>query len=171
MNIVRTRRLLIIPMILLGMQELAEADETFVKIQQVSGNRVLLVKDSGDRGGGRRGGQQAAQGGRGRMSRFGRGGASSNAPVTVVVPSDAKITSAMRERRTFEFRVGVELAGGLRHRIFDNLREPLSARVVTDNNRIKEINVILPQTDVNVMNTTSEGETVIAIRPKRPPSK
>ena len=77
----------------------------------------------------------------------------------------------MRERRTFEFRVGAELAGGLRNRVFQNIRQPLSARIVTKGIRITEVNVITAQTDINQSNTDSTGRTVIAIRPKRPPMK
>ena len=77
----------------------------------------------------------------------------------------------MRERRTFEFRAGAELSGGLRNRIFKEIKEPLSARVVTKGNVITEVNVITDQTDINQSNTDSSGRKVIAIRPKRPPMK
>ncbi len=92
-------------------------------------------------------------------------------PAIVTVPATVKITSAMRERRTFEFRVGAELPGGLRNPIFQNMTEPLSARIVTDGDRITEINVVTSQTDINQSNTDSSGQTVLAIRPKRPPMK
>lgn len=134
------------------------AEATFVTIQQVRGNQIAVVKDSG--GGG------AAMAGRGR-----RGGAASNQAIGLTVPADAKITSAMRERRTFEFRVGAELAGGLKHRVFLEMKTPLTARIVTDGNRITEINVIIPETDINQSNTTASGQAVIAVRPKRPPTK
>jgi hypothetical protein len=87
------------------------------------------------------------------------------------VPADAKITTAMRERRTSEFRVGGELAGGLQHGIFREMKGPLPARIVTEGNRITEINVITPQIDINQSQTDASGQTVIAIRPKRPPVK
>ena len=90
---------------------------------------------------------------------------------TAIIPSDAKITAAMRERRTFEYRVGIELAGGMRHPVFTRMQKPLSARIVSAGNRITELNVITEDTDVNQRNTTSSGRTVIAIKPKRPPSK
>jgi hypothetical protein len=106
------------------------------------------------------------------MARRGRrGGSTSEQPVIVTVPADAKITTAMRERRTFEFRVGAELAGGLRHRIFQDMKQPLAARIVTEGNRITEINVVTSQIDINQSHTDSSGRTVIAVRPKRPPAK
>lgn len=140
------------------------AEEAFVTIQQVRGNQIAVVKDAGGRG--RRGGGGAPVAGRGR-----RGGAAASQVVTLNVPSDVKITTAMRERRTFEFRVGGELAGGLKHRIFTEMKEPLPARIVTEGSRITEINVITPQIDINQSQTTSSGQTVIAVRPKRPPIK
>ena len=105
---------------------------------------------------------------------FGKGrraGGAAVQPTMATVPAAAKITSAMRERRTFEFRVGAELAGGLKHRVFQEMQAPLSARIVTEGNRITEINVIIPETDINQSNTTASGEAVIAVRPKRPPTK
>ena len=87
------------------------------------------------------------------------------------MPKDAKITTASRERRTFEFRVGVELPGGLRNRIFTQMREPLSARLVSEGSRIKELNVLTEVSDINQSNVSDSGQTVIAVRPKRPPSK
>lgn len=146
------------------------AEETFVSIQQINGNQIAVVLDAGGRG--MRGGPggSAAQGqqafGRGR-----RGGTALVQPTLITVPDGAKITSASRERRTLEFRVGAELAGGLRHPVFQEMKSPLSARIVTEGNRITEINVILPETDINQSSTTASGEAVIAVRPKRPPIK
>ena len=77
----------------------------------------------------------------------------------------------MRERRTFEFRVGIELAGGMRHPVFARMQKPLSARIVFEGNRITELNVITDDTDINQRSTSSTGQTVIAVKPKRPPSK
>ncbi|MCR9197680.1 MAG: hypothetical protein NXI04_03455 [Planctomycetaceae bacterium] len=87
------------------------------------------------------------------------------------VPSTAKITTAMRERRTFEFRVMGEIAGGLRNPIFTRMKEPMQARIVTRNNTITEINVITGDTDINQTSTSSSGESIIAVKPKRPPMK
>ena len=137
------------------------AEETFLTIQQVRGNQIAVVKDAG--GAGRRGGG-AAMAGRG-------AGAAANLTAVLTVPADAKITTAMRERRTFEFRVGGELAGGLQHGIFREMKGPLPARIVMEGNRITEINVITPQIDINQSQTDASGQTVIAIRPKRPPMK
>jgi hypothetical protein len=89
----------------------------------------------------------------------------------LTIPPTTKITSAMRERRTSEFRVGAELAGGLKHRAFQEMQAPLVARIVTEGNRITEINVIIPETDINQSSTTASGQAVIAVRPKRPPMK
>jgi hypothetical protein len=159
----------------LALPTLLHADETFVKIQRVSGNQVAVVPDAANdgggamRGGGRRGGgatpsQQGFAGGR-------RGGAATTQPTVLTVSPATKITSAMRERRTFEFRVGAELAGGLKHRVFQEMKTPLSARIVSNGNQITEINVIISETDINQSTTTSSGEAIIAVRPKRPPMK
>ncbi|MBL8891129.1 MAG: hypothetical protein JNL67_14195 [Planctomycetaceae bacterium] len=151
------------------------AEETFVRIQRVSGNQVTIILDAGNedggvtRVGGRRGGaatpgQQAFDGGR-------RGRSATTQPTILTVPPATKITSAMRERRTFEFRVGAELAGGLKHRVFQEMKTPLLARIVTDGDQITEINVIISETDINQSATTTSGEAIIAVRPKRPPMK
>lgn len=157
------RSIVCVALVLL-LSEVGAAEETFVTIQQVRGNQIAVVKDAGGRG--RRGGGGAPVAGRGR-----RGGAKARQVVIVTVPANAKITTAMRERRTFEFRVGGELAGGLQHNVFREMKEPLPARIVTDGSRITEINVITPQIDINQSQTTSSGQTVIAVRPKRPPLK
>ena len=109
----------------------------------------------------------SAAGGRGR----GRFGQTSPKLTTITVPTTAKITVAMRERRTFEFRVMGELAGGLRHPVFTRMKSPLQARIVTRGNRITEINVVTGDTDINQTATTSEGENIVAVKPKRPPMK
>jgi hypothetical protein len=51
------------------------------------------------------------------------------------------------------------------------MKAPLSARIVSEGNQITEINVIIPETDINQSTATSSGETIIAVRPKRPPMK
>lgn len=145
---------------LLALPTLLNADELFVKIQRVNGNQIAVVPDAASdasvamRGGGRR-----------------RGGAVTSQPTILTVSPATKITSAMRERRTFEFRAGAELAGGLKHRVFQEMKAPLSARIVSEGNQITEINVIIPETDINQSTATSSGETIIAVRPKRPPMK
>lgn len=138
------------------------AEETFVTIQQVRGNQIAVVKDAG--GGPGRRGAGVAKAGRG-------AGAAANQTTVLTVPADAKVTTAMRERRTFEFRVGGELAGGLKHGIFREMKGPLPARIVMEGNRITEINVITPQIDINQSQTDASGQTVIAVRPKHPPIK
>lgn len=175
-------RIAIIVTLTLAAPGFLKAEETFVTIQRVSGNRMAIVKDSSG-GGGRgmrgsaggqtgspKGGASAKGGGAGRRGRRG-GSTAASQPVIITIPSTTKITSASRERRTFEFRVGAELAGGIRNRIFQNMKQPLSARIITAGNRITEVNVITQETDINQSNTTSSGQTVIAIRPKRPPMK
>jgi hypothetical protein len=67
--------------------------------------------------------------------------------------------------------VGIELAGGMRHPVFTQMQKPLTARIVIQGNRITELNVMTEDTDVNQRNTSSSGQTIIAIKPKRPPSK
>lgn len=146
--------------LLLTWPAMLQADEKFVKIQRVSGNQVAIVSDAPTGEGG------PMRGGRGRR----RGAAATETTILTVSP-DTKITSAMRERRTSEFRVGAELAGGLQHRVFQEMKAPLSARIVTDGNRITEINVLIPETDINQSATTASGEAIIAVRPKRPPTK
>ena len=133
----------------------AEEAATFVSIHKVEGDRIHI-------------GQEETAG-RGR--RGGRGRAPSPQLTVITVPKGAMITAAMREQRTFKFRVMGELAGGLRHRVFRNLSSPLAARMVTRGGRITEINVITSATDLNQSNVDSDGKAVIAVRPKRPPAK
>lgn len=144
------RSILCIALLLLS--EVSWAEETFLTIQHVRGNQITVVKDAG--GPARRG-----------------AGAAAKQTTVLTIPAEAKVTTAMRERRTSEFRVGGELAGGLQHGIFKEMKEPLSARIVVEGNRITEINVITPQIDINQSQTNASGQTVIAIRPKRPPMK
>lgn len=163
------------------------ADETFVSIHSISSNLIYVEKDSsnGGRGRGMRGTGDANQGktnpsaGMERMkSSIGdgpgqrrRGMASTSSRLMVRVPTGAKITGAMRERRTFEFRVLGELPGGLRNAVFQNLKVPLKARIVTKDGRVTEINVVTESIDINQAATSTSGETIIAVKPKRPPSK
>lgn len=170
-------RLTVAVLLILILPAFVQAEETFVSIHKVIGNRMSISKASTGIGRGRRGGSSATTqtgqtSGRGRgRGRFAGRGASSAQQIIVTVPASAKITSGMRERRTFEFRAGAELSGGLRNRIFKEIKEPLSARIVTKGNVISEVNVITDQTDINQSNTDSSGRKVIAIRPKRPPMK
>jgi hypothetical protein len=150
---------------------ISRADESFVSIQRVSGNQIAFVPDAGGAGRGMRGGGAAATPGQQGLAKGRRRGAAADPPTIVTIPAATKITSAMRERRTFEFRVGAELAGGLKHRVFQEMKAPLSARIVSDGNQITEINVIIPETDINQSTATSSGEAIIAVRPKRPPMK
>ena len=140
----------------------ANAEETFVTIHRVNGNYLLVSVDEAANS---EGGMQRRRGSRG----GGRGAATQT--VTVAVPPTAKVTTAIRERRTFEFRALGELAGGLRHDIFRKMNGPLPARIVTSNRVVTEVNVITPQADINQSATTATGKSVIAVRPKRPPIK
>lgn len=172
MNIFRT---FVIAMMLLAIPKITSAEETFVTIQKVSGNQILVVKDDVGGGGGRGKGAMGAAKGKGNGPARGPGqrdgAAASNNALTLTVPATAKITSAMRERRTFEFRVLGEIPGGLRSEVFQRMNEPLKARIVTEDNRIMEINVISGNTDINQSSVTSSGQPVIAVKPKRPPVK
>jgi hypothetical protein len=161
-----------------GSSSTSKADEVFVKIHQVAGNRIAVTIESG--GGGQSGNanansdpQAASSNGSARRGRGKFGGkAEAMSDQTILeVPADTKITSAMRERRTFEFRVGAELPGGLKNEVFQDLKSPLSARIITEDGKLTEINVITEQTDINQSNTYSNGAAVIAVRPKRPPTK
>lgn len=182
------QRLVLTLTILFAVPATVRSEERFVTIHQVAGNRLAVVESPsgnmrgrGMQGDAPQGGDMAqAQGIRGGRMRGGAAGAggprsraAGNAPqtITVVIPADAKITAAMRERRTNEFRVGIELAGGMRHPVFTEMQRPLAARIVTQGNRITELNVITEDTDPNQRNASSSGQTVIAVKPKRPPSK
>ncbi|WP_148080138.1 hypothetical protein [Roseimaritima ulvae] len=155
-------------MMLFAIPAVARSEERFITIQKVVGNRIEFSESAGGRGrGGGMGQGRGMRGGRGR----GRGGGNTSQTQAAVIPTAAKITAAMRERRTFEFRVGIELAGGMRHPVFTQMQKPLSARIVTQGNRITELNVITADTDVNQRNTSSSGQTVIAVKPRRPPSR
>lgn len=150
---------------------IARADETFVTIQRVSGNQIAFRPDTGGAGRGMRGGSAATTPGQQSFGKGRRGAGAAEQPTIVTLPAGTKITSAMRERRTFEFRVGAELAGGLKHRVFQEMKAPLSARIVSAGNQITEINVIISESDINQSTTTATGEAIIAVRPKRPPMK
>jgi hypothetical protein len=162
-------RLIIAGLLTIAYPGIVRSEETFVTIHKVSGNKIAITRDAGQ---GRGGGRGMRAGGNAAGGRFGGRGPRTTAQTEVIsLPEDVKITSAMRERRTFEFRVGVELPGGLKHQIFRDMKQPLSARIVTNGNRITELNVITPITDINQTNTDLGGGTVIAVRPKRPPTK
>jgi len=68
----------------------------------------------------------------------------------------------MRERRTQEFRVGVELSSGLRNPIFQKMQQPLSARLLFTRNQVTEINVISAGVDINKAVSSSDGVPDIA---------
>ena len=98
--------------VVLGTSLNAPAEETFVTIHKVVGNRLSISKASTG-GRGQRGGAQATDSsqqtgpsrrGRGRFAS--RGSSAAVQQVVVTVPSSAKITSGMKERRTAEFRAG-----------------------------------------------------------------
>lgn len=164
-----------ITVVLLTLPNMVCAEETFVTIQKVSGNRMLVVKDEVGNAGGRGRGMRGGVGGRANgqvRGRGRRGGAStSRLALTVTVPTTAKITSAMRERRTFDFRVLGEIPGGLQSSTFQRMDGPLQARIVTSGNRITEVNVISGETDINQSATSSSGQSILAVKPKRPPMK
>lgn len=144
--------------------DVAEAAETFVTITQVSGQKIIVTETARGRGA-RRG-----RGGRGGFGRGGRGARSTEK--AVIVPTTAKITAASRERRTGKFRVGVELSGGFRNKVFRELGNGIQARIVTEGRRITQINVFTNQPDINqALVDPEDGTKIIAVRPKRPPQK
>lgn len=129
-------------------RESHDAGDAFVIITGVNGNAVSFTDDGGG-------------GGRGRGFGGGRGGRSASETTLEVAPN-ARITTATVAPRTREFRVGIELGGGIENDLFNDLDGGRKARIVTDGDRITEINVIVEDT------TMAEP---IAVRPKRPPSK
>ena len=152
----------------------ASADEAFVTIHAAKGNRLQISQSSGAEPGMQRGGRGARFGGTGDAPGRGRGrfaGRNPVQPTIVTVPVQAKITTAMRERRTFRFRVMGELAGGLRNKVFTAMKSPLQARIFTRNNIVVELNVITGDTDINQTATAEGGQSIIAVKPRRPPMK
>ena len=137
------------------------AEEVFATIQKVEGSRLTIVKEANEGRGGRRGG------GTGRRA----GGAPAQSQTVIQIPQNTKITSAIRERRTQKLSVGVEIPGGLKHPIFQNLKQPLSARIVYSGQKITELNVITSDQDINQTSLSPSGVPDIAVRPKRPPMK
>ena len=107
------------------------SEERFITIQQVVGNRIAFV-ECDKRATCTVGACKAATWGKVKVCEAGECGAgavesedfeteplaTTPQTITAIIPADAKITAAMRERRTFEFRVGIELAGGMRHPVF-----------------------------------------------------
>lgn len=158
--------------------------EKRVAIHRVSGNRISITESSGmaGRGRGRRGrGQGMAQQqdqteqqqssrrgrrGRGRFSGSSQAGSGSqrlNGERTMIVPDSTRLTFAMTERRTNEFKIGTSINGRLRNSIFQEIPTGgLPARIVMEGNKLVEVNII--QT-----NDTSLED--IAVKPKRPPRR
>ena len=131
----------------------------FVSIQKAEGSTITVVQDAQQGRGGRRGGGGAGgqNPGRGR-----RGGAVAQPKMEYQVAQNVKVTGAMRERRTQELLVGVELSGGLRNPIFQKMQQPLSARLLFTRNQATEINVITPGGDINQTVSSSDGVPDIA---------
>lgn len=152
------------------------AEESFVTIYEIDlkDRQIVISKPSG-RGPAERTGADSTNGGRPIRGQRGRRGGAPGIGMrrtTLPVAATVKITSAQRERRTGEFRVGVELSGGLKNRVFREIRDGLPARIVIERDRVTQINVMTAETDINQSNTNpATGATVIAIRPKRPPQK
>lgn len=162
---------------------LPEPVERFVRIMAVKGNRMTVSESAQGRGmrgqtdgsspgrSGRRrairGGMQNSfpgnkSGGRRGRGRFGAGQQpSDNQRLTISVGDEARITFALQERRTNEFRVGTDINGRLQNVIFKNLpAQGLPARIVSQGSRLLEVNIIQD-------NDTSTND--IAVKPKRPP--
>lgn len=153
-----------------------ETQEKFVRLIAVRGNQITVVESSGR---GRRGsasGQGGMSGtgmsrrGQGQSRRRGRFGLQSNASngnsqakSVLTVDRKVRLTFAIQERRTNEFRVGADINGRLKNDIFRRIStNGLSARVVIQGSRLMEVNIIQA-------NDTSNDE--IAVKPKRPPRR
>ena len=135
-----------------------QTEETFVLIHEVSGQRMSISQATQPSGSSRSRGRR------------GRRGGESTTPVSIAVSRTTLVTSAMREQRTLEFRVGMELPKGLRHSVFRRIAQPLEARIVSRDDRVVEINVITLATDINHANRDlATGDFIVAVKPKRPP--
>ncbi|MEM7781972.1 MAG: hypothetical protein AAF623_01240 [Planctomycetota bacterium] len=160
-----------------------------VRIMAVKGNRMTVVESAGGRGRGpamqglsdnnsngrsgrrrgmRGGSVQDNQSGNGTGRRRGRGRFGTQADrtsakegFTITVGEDVRVTYALQERRTNEFRVGADINGRLKNDIFKKIpAQGLTARIISDGTRLIEVNMIQE-------NDTSTDD--IAVKPKRPP--
>lgn len=124
---------------------LARAEELLATLKKVEGGKVTFSKQT--------------DGGMGKGK--GRGMQAGGQTATLGVVADLQVTSASISRRTQAFQKGADLGGGLANPVFKNLGDGLKARIITDGTRITAINVVMPESN----------SEVIAVRPKRPPSK
>lgn len=147
------------------------AAEMMVTVQRIAGNAVYFVKnDSGTdgsssggmrAGNGRKGGSGSG-GGKGRGRGKGRfGGSSSNATGLYLAPN-VRVTHASYSRRTQEFSVGQDIAGGVRNSLIRQVPAGTMARLVSSGTRVIELNIVTD--DMTIANQ-------IAVKPKRPPIK
>lgn len=118
------------------------ADEFFASIRKIEDGEIFLAKTNL---------------GKGKRGKKGR-----SAFESMPLAENVKVTAAKYKRKTQKFQVGISLAGGLKHDVFRNRSGSVTARIVTADQQVVEINVILNDADAT---------TVIAVRPKRPPTK
>lgn len=124
-----------------------KSEVLFVTIYEIGNGSIIVVKSP--TGTGRSGGRR----GRGR-----RGGQR----MTLPVASDVQATTANYRRKTRQFRIGAPLGGGLKNKVIRSLEPRALARIVVVKGQVVEMNVVVD---------SSDATTVIAIRPKRPPTK
>ena len=117
----------------------AAADEFYATVQKIENGKVTFAKKEVGKGtkGGKKGGTMT----------------------TVPTASDIYVTTATYVRRTADFRIGIPLGGGLKNSAIKTLQPGSLARIVTDGDRIVEMNVVIDDSD---------GTTIVAIPPKRP---
>lgn len=145
-------------------QKPSQTQEKYVRITAVSGNQITVSETAGGGGGGRN--TQGSSSGRGRRGRGRMQGGSAQTnqkTATLTIGADVRITMALQERRTNEFKVGADINGRLRNELFRRIPAGgLSARLVAQGNRLVAVNVIQA-------NDTSLED--IAVKPKRPPRR
>lgn len=124
-----------------------EDGELMVTIQRIDNASITVTK--AQMGGGRTGGGRRGRGRRGET-------------ITLSVAGNVRVTTATWRRKTRDFRIGAPLGGGLKNKVLRDLSSRALARVVLEAGRVVEINVVVD---------SSDATTVIAVRPKRPPTK
>ena len=119
----------------------AAADEFFATVQKIEDGKVTFAK------------KEVGKGAKG------KGGKKGGSMTTMPAKSDIYVTTATYVRRTADFRIGIPLGGGLKNSAMKSLQPGALARIVTEGDRIVEMNVVLDDSD---------GTTIVAVPPKRP---
>ena len=124
-------------------------------ITAIDGNRITYLKPSEN---------ASMSRGKGKGKSKGRFHGTASGPTeTKVLSEKALITTATTTRRTGDLIVGIELGGGIRNKVFEQIDERgVAVRLVVKDDRIVEINVLTSEDD---------SEAPIAVKPKRPPMK